>query len=90
MAIEIAQVASLVSINASELFDGDNINWRYCNEHAPFPHRDACEFIMYCADEEDVNRRIEEMRAFGCTEAFITTYAAAHRMHATYVQFYAG
>ena len=89
MATKIDEVSITAHIDATELFSGDNVNWRYCNTHAPFTHRGACEFFLECYEPDYVSNRIEDMRKFGCTPEFIEAYQQAHLLGAMHVLFYA-
>jgi len=89
MAPPITEVSVTISIEASALFEDDNVNWRYCTQQAPFPHRDACEFFLYCYEPDYVSNRIADMRKFGCTPEFIEAYQQAHALGAMHVLFYA-
>lgn len=80
----------MVEIESSTLFRGENINWQYCKEHATFAHKEACEFIIHIGDDyDDWNRKIEEMKDYGCTTEFVRAYEDAARMGAVRVLFYA-
>jgi hypothetical protein len=60
-------------------FEEGDVNWRYCKAQASLGHRYANEFILYIGEAEDGFwvRKMDEMRAFGCTEDFIAAYEAA-------------
>ena len=87
----------LSEVDATELFEGDNINWKYCVEHATFVHQDddACEFILHIGGEaessDDVSYAetvIAEMKEYGCTPAFIEAYTEARDAGALRVLFH--
>lgn len=83
----------LASIDATELFGDDNVNWKYCTEHAMRPaldDEDACEFIVLASDDQYVVMCAREMEEFGCTPDFINAYKDARHGGATYVLFHAG
>jgi hypothetical protein len=85
----------LVEVEASDLFDGENVNWRYCVDHATFVHhdKDACEFILHIGggpgSESYADDIIAEMTAYGCTPAFIDAYTEARDAGALRVLFHA-
>lgn len=85
----------VAEVEASALFDGDNINWKYCVEHATFAHRDddACEFILHIGGEPGsenyADTIIAEMKEYGCTPAFIAAYTEARDAGALRVLFHA-
>jgi hypothetical protein len=76
-------------VEAIGLFEDENVNWRFCMEHATFTHKDACEFIIHCGDSEFVTNVIEGMKVFGCTKEFIAAYKLAADSGAVRVLFYA-
>jgi len=81
----------IAEVEASEFFDsneGESVNWHYCNERATFSHKHACEFILHCGEAEFTKRKVDEMKAFGCTTAFIDTYISAAASGAVRVLFY--
>jgi hypothetical protein len=86
----------LAEVEASALFAGENINWRYCVEHANFQHRDgdACEFILHIGggpgSEDHPDSVITEMKKYGCTPAFVQSYEDARDAGAMRVLYYAG
>ena len=85
----------LAEVDASALFAGENINLKYCVEHATFVHRDddACEFILHIGggpgSENYADDTIAEMKAYGCTPEFIEAYTEARDAGAVRVLFYA-
>ena len=85
----------LVEINATNFFKDDNINWTYCVERATFAHKDddACEFILHIGGEPGsenyADDTIAEMKAYGCTPAFIDAYTEARDAGALRVLFHA-
>lgn len=83
-------VSPLLEIEASELIGCENVNWRYCKQHATFAHidPDACEFILQIGIKEFFMDRVQEMKQYGCTTAFIEAYTQAWRAGATRVLFY--
>ena len=84
----------LAEVDATELFAGDNINLRYCVEHASFAHRDddACEFILHIGDgagsENHADTILAQMKEYGCTPDFIEAYIEARDAGASRVLFY--
>jgi hypothetical protein len=84
----------LAEVHASALFDGENINWRYCVEKATFIHRDddACEFILHIGggpgSEDGATNIIEDMQTYGCTPEFMQAYAEARDAGALRVLFH--
>ena len=84
----------LAAVEASALFAGENINWKYCVAHATFIHRDedACEFILHIGGEPEGENHaddiIAEMKEYGCTPAFIDAYTEARDAGALRVLFY--
>jgi hypothetical protein len=85
----------LAEVDASSLFAGENINWRYCKDHATFVHRDgdACEFILHIGggsgSENYADDIIAEMKDYGCTPPFIGAYTEARDAGALRVLFHA-
>jgi hypothetical protein len=85
----------LAEVEASGLFDGESIDWKYCKERATFVHRDddACEFILHIGgapgSESYADDTIAEMKAYGCTPAFIDAYTEARDAGAVRVLFHA-
>lgn len=82
----------LVEVESTALFEAENVNWRYCVEHATFTHKDACEFILhiYARDEEEHHLdKIQKMVEFGCTAPFVAAYVEARKLGAERVLFYA-
>ena len=85
----------LAEVEASALFARENINWKYCAERAAFVHRDkdACEFILHIGggpgSESYADDIIAEMKAYGCTPAFIDAYPGARDAGALRVLFHA-
>jgi hypothetical protein len=84
------------SIEASELFENDNINWQFCVERATFQHKDddACEFILHIGQDplfgdSYFNLKVAEMREYGCTDEFVAAYIAACDAGAVRVLFWA-
>lgn len=84
--MELSQIAE---IDATDLFEGENINWQYCMQHATFSHKEACEFIIHIGDDEFIANCIQEMQEFGCTEDFIRAYREAKATGAWRVLFWA-
>lgn len=78
----------IADIEATEFFEDESINWRYCMCHATFSHREACEFIIHAGDPEFVENRVDEMKDFGCTEDFIKAYVGAAAAGAVRVLFW--
>jgi hypothetical protein len=84
----------LAEVEASSLFAGENINWKYCVEHATFAHRDddACEFILHIGDgpesEDHADTIVAKMKEYGCTPEFIEAYTEARDAGAVRVLFY--
>jgi len=76
-------------VDATAMFDDESADWRYCKERATFTHADACEFVLHCGDDEYVDGRILEMKAAGCSAAFIDAYRLAAERGAVRVIFYA-
>lgn len=73
----------LMDVDASELFEENNgINLQYCQKHATFSHKEACEYILHIGDDGYHHFVAKEMANFGCTESFITTYQNARRLGA--------
>jgi hypothetical protein len=69
-------VTTLCEYSANELFEDDNVNWRYCVDHANFVHNDEeCEFILHLytdnGDDWFAEEILHKMQEFGCTEEFI-------------------
>lgn len=98
------KLSILAEIEASHLFADENVNWRFCTEtktgndgmpyycNVTFVHEHACEFIFHIGepDEDRIFKdTIKRMRAYGCTEDFITAYVAAKEAGAVRVCFYA-
>lgn len=85
----------LAEVEASVLFAGENINWKYCVEHATFIHRDedACEFILHIGggpgSEDYADTILAEMKTYGCTPAFIEAYTEARDAGAVRILFHA-
>lgn len=86
----------LASVEASDLFEDESVDWEFCVERATFQHKspDACEFILHIgqdpADDDSYFRaKVEEMREFGCTEEFVAAYTAAKEAGAVRVLFWA-
>ncbi len=79
----------LAEVDATELFAGESINWKYCAEHATFVHRDACKFILHIGmrSENYADTIIAEMREYGCTPDFIEAYTEARDAGALRVLF---
>lgn len=68
----------LISFDAFDLFENESINWKYCMENATFTHRDACEFVLYLSQDDDIfEDTLTEMKEFGCTEEFMKTVKQA-------------
>ena len=67
-------------------------NWMYCNEHATFSHRDACEFIIHIGPAQEGSRHwefvVDEMKVCGCTQDFIQAYLDAKDAGAVRVMFW--
>ena len=84
----------LAEVDASALFAGENINWKYCVARATFVHRDgdACEFILHIGDgpgsENCADFIIAQMKKYGCTPDFIAAYTEAGDAGALCVLFY--
>jgi hypothetical protein len=89
-----ATFSVLAEVNATDLFKDDNINWKYCVEHATFAHKDndACEFILHIGggpgSEHHADTIIAEMKEYGCTPAFIDAYTEVRDAGAIRVLFY--
>jgi len=80
----------IAEIESSELFGDENANWRYCNEHEDFQHREACEFLLHVPEtDEEIDYRLNEMARLGCTDDFISAYREAAAAGAQRVLFYA-
>lgn len=87
-------VSVLIDINWD--FDGDDVNWQFCMEHATFVHKEACEFILNIGDAEDSKDGspafwrgvVKEMEEAGCTTDFVDTYVRAKDMGAQRVLFW--
>jgi hypothetical protein len=90
--------SKLVEVDATDLFemlvDGGQRNWDFCDQHAQFSHREACEFIVHVGSDftgecSIYARTIAQMRESRCTEEFIATYVAAKEAGAIRVLYYA-
>ena len=85
----------LAEVDASDFFAEESVNWKYCVEHATFVHKDddACEFILHIGggpgSESYADDTIAEMKAYGCTSAFIDAYTEARDAGALRVLFQA-
>ena len=90
-----ATFSVVAEVDASALFAGDSLNWKYCKEHATFVHRDedACEFILHIGggpgSESYADTIITQMKEYGCTPAFIDAYTKARGAGALRVLFHA-
>ena len=79
----------MVEVEASSLFENENVNWRFCKEHATFVHKDACEFILHIGTDEDYSdQKIKQMQEYGCTVEFLRCYEDAVAMGAMRILFY--
>lgn len=81
-------------IDATELFENENVNWKFCIQEATFSHREACEFVLHYGEREDDDppygeRYAERMREAGCTDEFVQAFLDAGRAGAVRVLFYA-
>jgi hypothetical protein len=95
------ELSTLAEIEATEMFEDESADWRYCVKEATFAHTspDACEFIFHIGDPLDrrleapgdsyADHRVEEMRAFGCSEEFVGAYLEALAEGAVRVLFWA-
>jgi hypothetical protein len=79
---------TVAEIEASDLFEDESINWKYCRCHATFSHKEACEFIIHSGDPEFVENTVDEMVSFGCTKDFIESYKLAAASGAVRVLFW--
>lgn len=85
---DLPHFTTMAEIEASAFFPDENVNWKYCVEHATFAHRDACEFIIHAGETDYVHNKAEQMKNFGCTPAFIDAYLLAAASGAIRVLFY--
>jgi hypothetical protein len=82
----------LLDVDATDLFDGESIDWKYCVENASFAHKDACEFILYIgweADSEEFDDKIREMTSYGCSEDLIALVKMANTQQASCLMLHA-
>ena len=75
----------LAEIEASDFFDDENMNRKYCKEHSVSDG--TSEFILHSYSGIMVHVS-EEMRAYGCTNSFIEAYLQAAAMGVERVLFY--
>lgn len=92
------EMEPLASVEATELFEDENVDWQFCVDNATFHHKDdeVCEFILHIGQDpaDDgpdsyFNLKVAEMREYGCTERFIAVYTAAREAGAVRVLFWA-
>lgn len=76
-------------VDATGMFEDESADWRYCKERATFSHAQACEFILHCGDRDYAEGRLTEMKAAGCSNAFIDAYRFAAESGAVRVLFHA-
>lgn len=86
---DLPHFSTLAEVNAEDLFENENINWKFCTEHATFSHKEACEFIIHCGDKEFTEGMEQRMKDFGCTQAFRDAYRIAAASGAVRVLFWA-
>lgn len=86
---DLPHFSTLAEVNAEWLFGNENINWKFCNEHATFAHKEACEFIIHCGDKDFTEGMDKRMKDFGCTPAFRDAYLLAAASGAVRVLFWA-
>lgn len=88
------RVSVLAEINWE--FDDDGPDWSYCQAHATFSHREACEFVLHVGSDgidasglpEYARNLVDEMMRWTCTPAFIEAYTSAARTGAARVLFW--
>lgn len=81
----VGEVSTILEVDATELFEGESVDWLFCVRRATFVHRDAdaCEFILYIGDPEEGaywEQYLAEMEAFGCTQVFRELYRHAKEL----------
>lgn len=87
----------MVEIDATAFFANESVDWKYCHHHAPFVHKEACEFILHIGNRDESESgdqafyvlELERMREFGCSKAFMKAYKQAALLGAVRVLFYA-
>ena len=79
----------MLEVDAVKLFANDDVNRRYCLEHATFRPQDANanEFLLRVG--VDYSCVVDHMKAFGCTSEFIDVFRQAGEADVELVWFYA-
>lgn len=84
----------VLDVDATELFEGESRDWRYCVDHAPWqrPDQAVCEFMIYVGWEDgsgyfdDLRRR---MREYGCSEDLLTLLDLARETRVVWLMLHA-
>jgi hypothetical protein len=86
----ITEISALAQIDASAWLEDDSPTWQYCDDHAHFAHREACEFMFHLIDEDErFNEWKQEALELGCHPGFVSALEDARRIGAKYVIVYA-
>lgn len=83
---------SIAELDATEfLSDGCAAltNWRWCDDHATFAHREAAEFLIWVGQEADTwPLFVRQLQDYGCSDAFVAALSAAHDAGVRYALLY--
>ena len=86
------KILKMAEIDAYDLFENDNNNWKYCMNCATFHHAsdDNCEFIIYLPKDDEVfeSQTLENMKYWNCTQEFIDTCLEVRNENAEFVLFF--
>lgn len=82
------ELLQIIEIDASEFFNNESANWKWCVKYASFSNRELLEFIVCCDSLTETNRMVESMKILGCTYDFIDAFVSANEKGARMVLFY--
>ena len=84
-----AEEPKLLDVDASDLFEDESPDWKYCIEHATFSHREACEFMLYIGDDTSAEVLRAHMSTNGCSQDFLALVELATKRKAVWLMLHA-
>jgi len=83
------EVNLLAQVDASPWLRDESPTWEYCNDWAPWAHREACEFMFHLAAEDDAFDDWKKTALEGgCHPDLVQAIDDARRLGARYVIVY--
>jgi len=79
----------LLDVDATDLFEDESPDWKYCIEYAAFSHREACEFMLYIGDTKNAEVLRAHMNTSGCSQDFLALVELATNRKAVWLMLHA-